>query len=93
MFVFVCVCVFLLVVDPPVCDMRLQIMRLFFFELHTRSHHQRSLRLSVLENSFCVTVFCSLTFLITCNLRINHFINLKNFSFLTIVCLAVLFLV
>lgn len=68
-------------------------MRLFFFELHTRFHHQLSLRLFILENSFCVTVFCSLTFLITCNLRINHFINLKNFSVLTIVCLAFLFLV
>lgn len=53
--------------------------------LHTCFNHQLSLRLSILKNPVCVTVFCLLTFLVTCNLRINHFINLKKFSFLTFV--------
>lgn len=49
--------------------------------LHTCSNHQLSLRLFILKNTVCVTVLCLLMFLVTCNLRINHFIKAKEILF------------
>lgn len=84
--------IFLLVVNPPVCVMCGCRFKVVILVLHTSFNNQLSLRLSILKNPVCVTVFCLLTFLVICNLRINHFINLKKFS-LTIVSLDFHFLI